>query len=218
MYDILDYVIIPYSLSFFVYWFLCLIFFILDKNINTKYRIEYNIDWKLYQKTVSHGIYLQFAVCVPVMYFMIPLWKFRGINMYFNDISYIDFIKLIFNGLLGESIFYYLHYLSHFIFYSKIHKIHHEWKNTCAVAAAYAHPLEYLFISLPSFLLPPIITGSNWFITNLWFIIATISVVIDHSGYKIFTSEYHWKHHKYSNTNYGMNILGNFIINLFYKK
>ena len=60
MYDILNYVIIPYSLSFFMYWFLCLIFFILDKNVNTKYRIEYNIDWKLYEKTIYHVLYLQF--------------------------------------------------------------------------------------------------------------------------------------------------------------
>ena len=38
---------------------------------------------------------------------------------------------------------------------------------------------------------------------------ATSSVVIDHSGYNIIKScEFHWKHHKYSNMNYGTNTLG----------
>ena len=120
--------------------------------------------------------------------------------------------------VLGETIFYYLHYLSHFVCYSKIHKVHHEWTNTCAIAAAYAHPIEYLFVNLPSFLLPPLITGSNWIITIIWFMIATISVVLDHSGYNyIYNSEFHWKHHKYFNVNYGTNTIGWFISYL-YKK
>lgn len=96
------------------------------------------------------------------MYMLIPVWKWRGITY---DIEYYDFIKLILNVLLGETIFYYLHYLSHFVCYSKIHKVHHEWTNTCAIAAAYAHPIEYLFVNLSSFLLPPIITVN--FIGNI---------------------------------------------------
>ena len=148
---------------------------------------------------------------------IIPIWKWRGITIEFNEIEYIDILKLICNALLGQTIFYYLHYWSHFILYSTIHKVHHEWKNTCAVAAAYAHPVEYVFISLPSFLLPPIITGTNWYITKIWFMIATTHVIIDHSGYNIIGggSLFHWKHHKYSNVNYGKNIIGDAIKKIF---
>lgn len=213
MNDTFLYVVEPFTQSFLIYWCLCFVFFLADKYLNNeKYRIEANIDWALYKKSVYVVLYLQFVYSLPIMYALIPIWKWRNITMSYEEITYIDIFKLICNGLLGESIFYYLHYWSHFTFYSKIHKVHHEWKNTCAVAAAYAHPIEYLCISLPSFLIPPIITGSNWYITKIWFNIATASVVIDHSGYNIINaSTFHWKHHKYSNMNYGTNTMGDVI-------
>ena len=211
MNEINTYVFIPYFSSFALYWTLCFIFYLFDRYY-PKYRIDKSIDWALYKKSVYYVLYLQFTYSLPIMYMIIPVWKWRNITMDFNQIGYIDLIKLVCNGLLGETIFYYLHYWSHFILYSKIHKTHHEWTNTCAVATAYAHPIEYLCISLPSFLLPPIITGSNWYITNIWFLVSTTSVILDHSGYKnIHNSEFHWKHHKYSNTNYGTNTIGDTI-------
>lgn len=207
MNDNLLYVVEPFTQSFLVYWILCFLFYLADRYLdNEKYRIEAKIDWKLYKKSVYHVLYLQFTYSLPIMYILKPVWYWREITINYEDIEYIDVIKLIYNGLIGETLFYYLHYWSHFILYSKVHKVHHEWKNTCAVAAAYAHPLEYILISLPTFLLPPIITGSNWYITKIWFIIATTSVVIDHSGYNIIeASNFHWKHHKYTNINYGTN-------------
>ena len=207
MNDNLLYVIEPFIHSFLIYWSLCYVFYVADRYLdNEKYRIEANIDWKLYKKSVYHVLYLQFTYSLPIMYLIKPIWNWRGITIHYNEIEYIDIFKLICNGLLGETLFYYLHYASHFILYAKVHKVHHEWKNTCAVAAAYAHPLEYILVSLPTFLLPPIITGSNWVITKTWFFIATTSVVIDHSGYNIINaSKYHWKHHKYTTVNYGTN-------------
>jgi sterol desaturase/sphingolipid hydroxylase (fatty acid hydroxylase superfamily) len=213
MTDIHTFVIYPFSCSFAVYWGLSFLFYLCDVKLdNKKYRIEENIDWVLYKKTFFHVLYLQFAYSLPIMYALIPVWKWRGNTIDYQDSNYTDVIKLVSCGLLGESIFFYLHYWSHFILYSKIHKVHHEWKNTCAIAAAYAHPIEYVMVSLPSFLIPPIITGINWQFSNIWFIIATTSVVIDHSGYNIIdASKFHWDHHKYSNVNYGTNTIGDVI-------
>jgi sterol desaturase/sphingolipid hydroxylase (fatty acid hydroxylase superfamily) len=208
MTDISIYIIKPYFNSFCVYWGLSLIYFLCDIFIDEKYRMEGNIDWKLYKKTFYHVLYLQFCFSLPVMYFMIPLWKWRGNSILYEELEYIEIPKLIFTGLLGESLFYYLHYWSHLILYSKIHKVHHEWKNTCAIAAAYAHPIEYMLVSLPTFLLPPLITGVHWYYANIWFILSTASVVVDHSGYRWFSwSEFHWKHHKFTHVNYGTRTL-----------
>jgi sterol desaturase/sphingolipid hydroxylase (fatty acid hydroxylase superfamily) len=213
MSDINTYVTIPFACSFFVYWSISGYYFLRDYYGDLSQRIDTNIDWMLYKKTFYHVLYLQFCFSLPIMYMLIPVWKWRNNTILFESIEYIDIIKLGVNGLLGESIFYYMHYWSHFILYSKIHKVHHEWTNTCALAAAYAHPVEFMLVNLPSFLIPPIITGSNWFITNLWFMIATTSVVIDHSGYKnIHYSEFHWKHHKSSNANYGTNTIGDIVL------
>jgi sterol desaturase/sphingolipid hydroxylase (fatty acid hydroxylase superfamily) len=219
MTDIQTFVIKPFLCSFSIYWGLSFIFFLCDSNLdNKKYRIEPGIDWNLYKKTFYHVIYLQFVYSLPIMYILIPFWKWRNITIEYNDSNYIDWMKLVACGLLGESIFFYHHYWSHFIMYSKVHKVHHEWKHTCALAAAYAHPLEYVFVSLPSFLIPPMITGINWYLANIWFMIATTSVVIDHSGYNIISaSKFHWDHHKYSNVNYGTNTIGEVIHSLYSK-
>jgi sterol desaturase/sphingolipid hydroxylase (fatty acid hydroxylase superfamily) len=219
MTELQTFVINPFYCSFFVYWGLSFIFFLADIGLdNKKYRIEPNIDWKLYNKTLYHVLYLQFCYSLPIMYMLIPFWKWRNITIEYNESNHTDIIKLITSGLLGESIFFYLHYWSHFILYPKIHKVHHEWKNTCAIAAAYAHPIEYICVSLPSFLFPPMITGLNWYYSNIWFMIATTSVVIDHSGYNIINaSKFHWDHHKYSNVNYGTNTIGD-VIHFFIKK
>jgi len=218
MSDITLYVMNPFVTSFLIYWSLSFSFYLYDKYGDLNKRIDPNINWSLYKKTVYHVLYLQFCYSLPVLYMLIPFWKWRGITTTYNTIGVFDLIKLGLNGLLGETIFFYLHYWSHLILYSSIHKMHHEWTNPCAVSAAYAHPIEYVVVSLPSFLLPPMITGSNWIISNVWFMIATTSVVLDHCGYKnIHTSEFHWKHHKYFNVNYGTNTIGD-VVSMFYKK
>lgn len=216
MNNIYKFVLIPFFSSFTVYWSLSFYYFLKDYYGDLKGRIDPNINWKLYNKTLFHVLYLQFFYSLPIMYLLIPVWKWRNISTTYDSIVFYDIIKLLFNGLFGETIFYWLHYWSHFIFYSKVHKVHHEWTNPSALCAAYAHPIEYVFISLPSFLLPPIITGSNWIITNIWFVIATISVVLDHSGYKnIHYSEFHWKHHKYFNVNYGTDTIGGVLSHIY---
>ena len=45
-------------------------------------------------------------------------------------------------------------------------------------------------------------------VQNIWFILSTASVVVDHSGYRWFSwSEFHWKHHKFTHVNYGTRTL-----------
>ena len=216
--DLKNYVLLPYFSSFFVYWLLSLFFFICDYYVEPIHRYESKIDWILYKKTFYHVLYLQFCYSLPVMYILIDVWKWRGNKMNYDELEYIDLPKLIFTALLGDLFFYYLHYWSHLICYAHVHKVHHEWKNTCALAAAYSHPIEYVLVSLPTFLLPPIITGCHWYCANIWFIFSTIVVVIDHSGYKWFSwNEFHWKHHKYTNINYGTRMLYNYGLYIYEK-
>lgn len=203
--DCFIYILIPYFSSFFVYWFITFIFLLFDLYIDSKHRVQPDpIDWKLYVKSFYHVIYLQFFYSLPVMYLSLPLYKNRNDILYENIHIVVEIPKFIITIFVAELFFYNLHYLSHIIFYSHVHKIHHQWKNTCAISAAYVHPLEYLFVSLPTFILPPIIVGNHWYFTNIWFIFATFNVVIDHSGYKWFSSSiHHYNHHKYTNINYG---------------
>ena len=97
MTDISIYIIKPYFNSFCVYWGLSLIYFLCDIFIDEKYRMEGNIDWKLYKKTFYHVLYLQFCFSLPVMYFMIPLWKWRGNSILYEELEYIEIPKLTLN-------------------------------------------------------------------------------------------------------------------------
>lgn len=86
--------------------------------------------------------------------------------------------------LLSEIFFYYTHKAGHISFvYRHVHKVHHKWSVTCAVAASYAHSLEFLLCFVPVLVLPPVIVNLHWTATQLWWCLALISVVGSHSGY-----------------------------------
>ena len=105
--------------------------------------------------------------------------------------------------LLTDIIFYTSHRYFHYnkILYKYIHKTHHEYDPPIASAALYAHPIEHLFVNLLSTVLPLFIVRANLFVALLWAIIASVNVVIAHSG--IWPSDPHTTHHKYLNCNYG---------------
>lgn len=215
MNDFNTFVFFPILYSSIAYWGTSFIWFLLDLYVAPLYRISGGeiIDWKLYKKTAIRVFLTQVTTTPFVMYAMIPLWKYRGIDISFsNSIFSIEtLIKLILAPLIGDITFYYTHRICHFnIFYKNVHKLHHDWKIPCAVCAAYTTVYEYVLCNLPTFLLPPLILGLNWYVANLWFVFSTISVVIDHSGYTFFErSIHHANHHKLTRFNYGSYYLDN---------
>ncbi len=215
MNDIDKFVFYPLLYSAIVYWGLSGFWFLLDIYLAPKYRINGGeiINWNLYKKTAIRVSLLQ-STTPFVLYLMIPLWKLRGIETsWSNFLSIITLIKFLFCPILSDLIFYITHKLCHLkIFYSNVHKIHHEWVVPCALAAAYTSIYEYIFCNLPTFLLPPLILNINWYGANCWFIFATVRIVNDHSGYTFFESSiHHTNHHKYKMYNYGSERLDNIL-------
>ena len=201
------FVIKPLMYSAITYWGLSAFWLLLDIFLAPYGRIQGGevIDWKLYKKTALHVLKLH-LITPFVLYSIIPIWKWRGIDTSFEFfITFKTFIKLCLCPLLGSIFFYIGHRISHYTkLYKTIHKKHHEWIVPCAVAASYSTVIEYLFFNLPVFLLPPMILNINWHGAQLWFIISTISVVNDHCGYTFLKSTiHHTNHHKYQNYNYG---------------
>ena len=58
--DYYTYIYLPFFSSFAVYWSLSAYFFLKDKYGDLTQRIDPNINWALYKKTVFHVLYLQF--------------------------------------------------------------------------------------------------------------------------------------------------------------
>jgi sterol desaturase/sphingolipid hydroxylase (fatty acid hydroxylase superfamily) len=105
-----------------------------------------------------------------------------------------------------ELLFYYSHRLLHFKpCYQRVHNQHHQFKAPIALAAQYAHPLEYLISTILPFWLPPQILGCHLLTCWLFWTAATLETVIAHSGYDFFTvlAKSHDLHHEKSRVNFG---------------
>jgi len=120
--------------------------------------------------------------------------------------------------LIEDFIFYCMHSLLHTkYFYSKIHKVHHEYVESVAISATYSHFLEYILGNiLPSSVAPLLLGKRMHFITYLVYVVMVLHESHDgHSGYTFswsphrvipltFDAEFHifhhWKYHgNYSN-------------------
>mmetsp|Transcript_55874 Transcript_55874/g.120860 ORF Transcript_55874/g.120860 Transcript_55874/m.120860 type:complete len:341 (+) Transcript_55874:63-1085(+) len=114
--------------------------------------------------------------------------------------------------LCNEVVFFYGHWLFHAntYLYKNIHKIHHEFKAPCALAAIHCHPIE-LFVSdfLPMGVGCPLF-GSHLATLLLWIIFAVMGTQSHHCGFHwpwIMKSsdqpDFHDFHHEKFNCNYG---------------
>ena len=99
--------------------------------------------------------------------------------------------------------------------YVRLHKMHHEWIYTIALAHHYMDPLEAAIFMLPP-IIPPMLLGSH--ITIVWamVILTQLGGILGHSAFMIpvlsnkytkwipfINSEYHDLHHLRFNVNYG---------------
>jgi sterol desaturase/sphingolipid hydroxylase (fatty acid hydroxylase superfamily) len=86
--------------------------------------------------------------------------------------------------LMTEIFFYYSHRLLHHpLFYIPIHKLHHEFHSPIALAATYAHPVEFLFGNLFAVSVGPVLLRTPIYLYWLWIVISTIGTLYHHCGY-----------------------------------
>jgi len=94
--------------------------------------------------------------------------------------------EVVFQFTVNDVVFYFVHGLLHKpYFYKRIHKIHHEFKAPVALAAEYAHPLEYIFSNIIPGALGGHILGSHPLVQWLWLVVGILMTSIHHGGYVI---------------------------------
>ena len=103
------------------------------------------------------------------------------------------------NDYIYDIVVYATHRALHNKFlYKHIHKKHHEYRSTIAIANIYSHPVEHLLSNLLPSTLAPMILGSH--IATFWICVIAfmISSTIAHSGYHLpflNSAEFHDFHH-----------------------
>lgn len=158
------------------------------------------INWKEIQKAfhISVGNY-------AISYFAIQ--SFLTYSYEFNTTlcSILTYPMLY---ILADGIFYATHRACHqSIWLFRIHKVHHQWKDTHATQAFACHPLEHIFVNLSAVLLPPLVLQMSYGCSILFILHATINSICSHSGHiiwpKILTADPHDYHHYLWNCEYG---------------
>lgn len=203
---------------FFVYLAYSAILYVIDIHGSADWRARYKVQPRL----VSRADYARvFALTLPnwiligIPYAALLAWYimpavgaaigasgFPPLQLYVRD--------LVLYVLVEEVAFFSTHYLLHKpYFYSRIHKIHHEYTAPFGSAAVYAHPVEHVLSNVVPVSLGPLLCGSHPFTAAVWSTVAIINTMTSHSGYHFAgigmqNPYFHDWHHQFFNECFGV--------------
>jgi len=121
-------------------------------------------------------------------------------------------LELFVSTIIADQLFYWIHRVAHMKqFYARLHKMHHEWIYTIALAHHYMDPLEAALFMIPP-VLPPMLLGSHIVIVwcTMWWV--QINAILGHSAFCVpflahlrlpfLDGRHHDLHHLRFNVNY----------------
>ena len=170
--------------------------------------LDMNKFWKMIKQVIFNVVFLSLVVS-SIMYFMDVYMNGKESfeNIRAKPSLYTILWQFPIFSIMEEFIFYYSHsMLHHKYLYKRIHKKHHEWIAPVALAAGYAHPVEYVVSNLATIGIPPMLFKSHVIIQIAWYSHVVVNTLIEHSGYHLpflQSSEYHDYHHLKFDQNFG---------------
>lgn len=180
-------------ITFGLYWGVGLIYILMDLTNRPSWLRKYKVqpgqnepvDSQRLKLAIVRVIFNQIVVSIPFSVLCFYAMKARGLPpvQTLPTFSRVLFELGVFI-LIEEIGFYYSHRLFHHRrLYKHIHKKHHEWIAPIAIIAIYCHPLEHLLSNLLPLAVGPAIMGSHVSTTWLWYSMAILKTLNDHSDY-----------------------------------
>lgn len=149
-------------------------------------------------------VIVTFGICVPMFE---GLWDYlHGSDRQLDSWMWQrELLRLSLCPLLTEITFYTCHRLLHTPYlYERIHKVHHTFRAPCAMAAAYAHPMEFVFGNVACIAIGPILLNLHPHSSYFYFASALLSTCKGHCGYNIMNAATHDQHHQCTVYNFGV--------------
>ena len=88
-------------------------------------------------------------------------------------------------GVLHEPVFYYSHRLLHWgPLFRHVHKVHHAFHAPIALAAVYAHPLEFALQNIMPLIAPYVLFRTHLFTLFVGCVVNVLGTLVQHCGYR----------------------------------
>ena len=153
----------------------------------------YRIPWPNWSVLLQVWVN-QFCVEYLVIY-LLPAFPVRAVTLR-------DGLDLFITLGWTEFSFYWIHRLLHHrMVFRWIHAQHHTWKIPIPLIAAYAHPLEHLFLNMGATLSAPVGLQMNAWVVWVWMSLCVSTTLMAHLPYN---KDIHYQHHRSPRSNYSV--------------
>lgn len=215
---------VPFLIVVLTYWAFGLVHLMLDVTRSPYSLYRYKFQKKMHFEISNLSklirvVLLNHCFLAPISYILSQVTAHGGKHI---GIRVVDSLPttaellgyLIGFGLVQETIFYYTHRLLHWGWlYTAFHKVHHEYKAPVALAATYAHPVEFVFQNILPLVLPPVLFSAPLAVYYTQCFVAVIVTQAGHAGYDfpwlhllgpLHRPDFHDFHHQNFSGNYGV--------------
>lgn len=144
--------------------------------------------------------------CIPLVQWLVVFLHGENVALESDPwVPKVEIFKFLCCVVLVDVWFYVTHIFLHVKgVYKAIHKLHHRFKAPTAVAALYAHPVEYAIGNLGGVAIGVAVTNCHPYTGYFWFCFSLMATSLAHSGYVFFGAENHDFHHQFFNYNFGV--------------
>lgn len=201
-------VVVPYLLHQGVYWGMSAGFGIVDRTDRPAFVARYRIQDGKRREPPWPKVWRNLAVTQLVLSPLMMLWLWGMLRL--RGWSATDHmpgvgetvLQLAAMGACAAVWFYASHRFLHRPWWmKKVHRVHHEFRTSSAVASIYAHPVEFVFGNFLTLGLGVILVGPSLPVLYLWTVLALHTVVAHHSGYNVpwlpWSVHHDWHHYRF---------------------